>query len=219
MALIVDYPSLQAAIVEYLARDQDTVLTARVPSFVQLFEAKINRSLFVRQMESRVTALTDPTQAEPEYIALPADFQSMRRIRLTAGANGIPFLEFKSNQQMDEYKWQNANISAQPLFFTIFGNEIELGPSPDAVYTVEMIYRQNIPPLVSNNANWLLTLAPDLYLYGALMESAPYIKEDARLQTWGALFASALADLNELGKVSAFNAGPMTVRPAGLNVW
>ena len=48
-----------------------------------------------------------------------------------------------------------------------------------------MVYRANIPPLASNGANWLLTLAPDLYLYGALLESAPYIKEDGRIQTWG----------------------------------
>jgi hypothetical protein len=82
-----------------------------------------------------------------------------------------------------------------------------------------MVYRQNVPPLASNSTNWLLTLAPDLYLYGALMEASPYIKNDPRIQVWGTLMASALNDLNELGKVSAFNAGPMTVRPAGLNIW
>nr|WP_235999396.1 hypothetical protein [Bradyrhizobium uaiense] len=218
--MIVDNPSLQSAVTEYLARDQDAILIARIPTFIQLFEAKMNRSLFVRQMESRVTAVTNPTQTEPEFIALPADFQSMRRMRLTVGAAvGKPFLEYKSNQQMDEYKLSIAGTPAQPQFFTIFGNEIELGPGPDAVYTVEMVYRQNIPALATNNTNWLLTLAPDIYLYGALMEAAPYIKEDARIQTWGAGLASALGDLNQLGLTSAFNAGPLTVRPAGLKIW
>ena len=218
MPQIENYTSLQTAVTEYLARDHDTVLIARIPTFVQLFESKINRSLFVRQMEVRVTALTDPTQGEPEFIALPADFQSMRRARLSS-VQGKPLLEFRSTAQLDEFRSLGGDAPGQPLFFTIFGNEMELAPTPDAVHTVEMIYRQNIPPLAANNTNWLLTLSPDLYLYGALMESAPYIKEDPRIQIWGALFASALNDLNELGKASAFNAGPLTVRPAGRNIW
>jgi hypothetical protein len=108
------------------------------------------------------------------------------------------------------------DAAAQPRYFTIFADEIELAPTPDAAYTVELVYRANIPPLASNVTNWLLAMAPDLYLYGALLESAPYINEDARIQTWGLGFTSALADLNNLGLTSSFNSGPMTVRPSGM---
>ncbi len=80
-----------------------------------------------------------------------------------------------------------------------------------------MVYRTNIPALSdTNTSNWLLDLAPDLYLYGALLESAPYIKEDARIQTWGLGFSSALDGLNTLGLTSTFNAGPMQVRTSGI---
>jgi hypothetical protein len=217
--LITDYTSLQATAIEYLARDQDTTLIARVPTFVQSFEAKMNRALFVRQMETRVSTQTDPTSNEPEYIALPADFQSLRRIRVTS-VQGKPVLQFMSTGQMDDFRVQNADVPGQPSYWTIFGNELELAPSPDAAYTIEIIYRQNIPALASNSTNWLLTLAPDVYLYGALMESAPYIKEDPRIQTWGALFASALGDLNKLGEVSVFeSAGTMAVRPDTISRW
>jgi hypothetical protein len=211
---IVDYASLQAAVTEYLARDQDATLIARIPTFIQLAEAKFNRQLFVRQMESRATALVNLASAEPEFISLPADFQSMRRVRLSSVA-GKPCLAFKSGTQMDEYRFSVSDVAAQPLYFTVFGMEIELAPSPDQPYTIEMVYRQNIPPLASNGTNWLLTLAPDLYLYGALLESAPYIKEDGRIQTWGLGFASALNDLNNLGLTSTFNAGPMQVSVSG----
>lgn len=217
MTEIVDYTSLQTAIVEYLARDQDSTLIARIPTFIQLAEAKFNRQLFVRQMEQRAIAVVDLTAAEPEFIALPSDFQSMRRVRLSS-VPGKPCLEFKSGAQMDEYRFAMSDVAAQPLFFTVFGNEIELVPTPDDSYTVEMIYRQNVPPLASNATNWLLTMAPDLYLYGALLETAPYIKDDARIQTWALGLTSALADLNNLGLTSTFNAGPMTVRPSG-KVW
>ena len=214
MTQIIDAASLQSAVTEYLARDQDATLIARIPTFIQFAEAKFNRQLFVRQMELRATALTDPTVSEPEFIALPADFQSMRRVRLSS-VTGKPCLEFKSGTQIDEYRFCTSDVAAQPRYFTVFGDEIELAPTPDAAYTIEMVYRQSIPPLASNSTNWLLTLAPDLYLYGALLESAPYIKEDDRIQTWGLGFTTALGDLNNLGLTSTFNAGPMTVRISG----
>ncbi len=214
MTQIIDYTSLQTAVTEYLARDQDTTLIARIPTFIQLAEAKFNRQLFVRQMERRSTALVNTVSSEPEYISLPSDFQSMRRVRLSS-VTGKPCLEFKSGTQMDEYRFATSDVAAQPRYFTVFGDEIELAPTPDAAYTIEMVYRQSIPSLVSNSTNWLLTLAPDLYLYGALLESAPYIKEDGRIQTWGLGFTAALNDLNNLGLTSTFNAGPMTVRVSG----
>jgi hypothetical protein len=206
---ITDYASLTTAVQEYLARDQDDTLGGRIPSFIQMFEAKMNRELFVRQMETRATAVVDTASGEPEFISLPADFQSMRRVRLSS-VTGKPCLEFKSGTQMDEYRFRTSDVVGQPRYFTVFGDEIELAPTPGAAYTIEMVYRANIPPLITTN--WLLTLAPDLYLYGCLLESAPYIKEDGRLQTWGALYKGALDGLNNLGLTSTFNAGPMTVR-------
>ena len=214
MTQISDYASLQEAVTEYLARDHDATLIARIPTFIQLTEAKFNRQLFVRQMEQRATAVVDLGSSEPEFIPLPSDFQSMRRVRLSSVA-GKPSLEFKSGTQMDEYRFASSDIAARPRYFTVFGNEIELAPTPDAAYTIEMVYRQNVQALALNGSNWLLTMAPDLYLYGALLESAPYIKEDARIQTWGLGFTTALTDLNNLGLTSTFNAGPMTVRVSG----
>ena len=215
MITISDYTSLQTAIIEYLARDQDTTLIARIPTFIQLLEAKMNRDLFVRQMEQRSTATITAGVTDSEFILLPSDFQSMRRVRLSS-VTGKPHLDFKSGTQLDEFRTSSGNVTNQPLFFTIFGSEMEICPTPDQNYTIEMVYRQNIPALALNSSNWLLTLAPDLYLYGALLESAPYIKEDDRIQTWALGLKTALDSLNSLGMTSTFNAGPMMVRSSGV---
>jgi hypothetical protein len=213
MATITDYTSLVTAITEYLAREQDATLTARIPTFIQLAEAKFNRGLFVRQMEARSTTSTDITDAEPEFISLPTDFQSMRRVRLSS-VTGKPLLSFKSGTQLDEYRYGISNVSGQPRYFTVFGDEIELAPTPDANYTVEMVYRRNIPALTST-ANWLLTLAPDAYLYGALLEAMPHMKDDSRIAVWASGLSQAVESLNNLGLTSTFNAGPMTVHTSG----
>jgi len=215
MGLIIDYTSLQAAATEWLARDQDATLIARIPSFIQLCEAKLNRGLFVRQMEQRSSATLSFGVTDAEFVLLPPDFQSMRRVRLSS-VTGKPNLTFKSGTQMDEYRASNGDATGQPQFFTIFGSEMELVPTPDQAYTLEMVYRTVIPPLASNATNWLLQFAPDLYLYGALLESAPYIQQDDRINTWGLGFKTALDGLNNLGLTSTFNAGPMNMRITGV---
>lgn len=206
------YSALQAEIGDYLARND---LTAKIPTFIRLAEAKFNRSLFVRQMEQRATALVYPDSDEPEYISLPLDFQSMRRVRLSS-IEGKPRLDFRSGVQIDEYRQNTANVGGIPIYFTIFGDEIELCPTPQDSYTIEMIYRRNIPALSADNpSNWLLELAPDAYLYGALLESAPYTKEDERIATWVAGLTSVIDTLNNLGMASTFNAGPLEMRTSG----
>lgn len=215
MATITDYTTLQTAVTEYLARDQDTTLIARIPTFIQLFEAKMNRLLFTRQMEQRSTTTVDTTSDEPEFISLPSDFQSMRRIRLSS-VTGKPHLDFMSGTQLDELRYTRGNATGQPQFFTIFGDEIELAPTPDDDYTIEMVYRQNVPALASNDTNWLLLAAPDIYLYGALLEAAPYLQNDDRIATWGAGLSTALDGLNKLNLAAAFNAGPVAMRVTGV---
>jgi len=56
----------------------------------------------------------------------------------------------------------------------------------------------------STTTNWLLEYYPDAYLYGSLVHSAPYLKEDARLQTWAALYQSAVDAINNESESSKF---------------
>ena len=202
------YATLVSAVTEWLARDQDATLIARVPDFITLTEAKLNRLLMHPGMEKRSTAVVDTTSTEPEYISLPSDFQSMRRIRLSS-VTGKPRLDFMLQSQLEDYRYSRDNVTGQPFYFTIVGSELELAPTPNEAYTLEMVYRGNISALTSSNTtNWLLTLAPDLYLYGALLESSPYIKEDGRLQVWGSAFSAVLQQLNDHGNRQSFDSGP-----------
>lgn len=216
MATITDYDSLVSAVTEYLARDQDTTLIARIPSFIQLFEAKANRVLLHPKMEVRSTTSVDTGNTEPEFITLPSDFQMMRRVRLS-GVTGKPRLQFKSGTQLDDYRYSTDNVTDQPVYFTILGDEMELAPTPNEDYEIEMVYRANIPALTSSNTtNWLLTLAPDLYLYGSLLESAPYLKEDERIAVWASGVQTAFDQLNTHGERQAANAGPSDITLPGV---
>lgn len=201
------YTELLAAGANWLARDD---LTSRIPEFVTLCEAKLNRLLFVPQMETRSTSAVDTTDDEPEFISLPSDFQTMRRVRLS-GVTGKPRLSFMTQTQLDDYRYSIDNVTDQPVYFTIMGSEMELAPTPNEDYALEMVYRKNIPALASNSTNWLLTLAPDIYLYGTLLEAMPFIKDDARVSLWASAFSTVLDDLNNLGFKQSFDSGPSTI--------
>lgn len=202
------YTALQSEISDYLARDD---LTAKIPSFIALAEAKFNRVLVCKDMEQRSTATLNLASAEPEFLSLPSDYQAMRRLRITSIASK-PRLEFATQAFLDDKRFSSGNITGQPRWFTVLGTELELFPTPDAAYTLEMVYRKAIPPLANNAANWLLLAHPDAYLYGALLEAEPYMKNDGRISTWAQALSSVIDQINSVSQIAAFNAGPLAMQ-------
>ena len=76
-------------------------------------------------------------------------------------------------------------------------------PTPDGEQSAILMYYAKIPTLSdSAETNWLLTHHPDIYLYGALLHSAPYLKEDERAQTWAALYTAAVVRVNNASNKS-----------------
>lgn len=206
------YATLVTAVENWLARDD---LTDRIPEFITLAEAKFNRVLMHPSMEKRSTTTVDTGSTAPEYISLPSDFQTMRRIRLS-GVTGKPALEFMSQTQIADFRYSRDNVTGQPTKYSIMGSEIELAPTPSQNYVLEMVYRANISALTSTNTtNWLLTLAPDLYLYGSLLEAAPHIKEDERLPMWASAVSTVIDQLNTLGERQSYNSGPSSITLPG----
>jgi hypothetical protein len=68
----------------------------------------------------------------------------------------------------------------------------------------------------SNTTNWLLTLAPDLYLYGSLLEAAPYIGNDERIPVWASAVSTVIDQLNTLGHRQSVDAGPSSITLPGV---
>ena len=180
------FSGLKTTIADYLNRDD---LTSIIPSFITLAEAKFNRKLRVRQMVKRATATLDT-----QYFAFPADFLQAKEFQLNT--NPITYLQYVTQNQGD-YSSSTQYISVgKPQFYTIIGTQIQVIPTPDTGYTGELTYYGKIPALSdSNTSNWLLVYAPDLYLYGALLEAAPYLKDDERLATWSTLYTNSLGDI------------------------
>jgi hypothetical protein len=181
------YDELKASIADFLNRDD---LTSVIPDFITLAETAMNREVRHWRMEKRADANLDT-----QYTALPNDFLESIRMSLTTADTNT--LEMVNAFQISNLRAQNLNTTGRPVNFAISDGSIEVFPTPDTSYTLEMLYYEKIDTLNSGNtSNWVLTNFPDAYLYGALVHSAPYLAEDARANTWAALYQKAINDIN-----------------------
>lgn len=192
------YATLKAQIADFLNR---TDLESSIPGFISLCETQTERQLRVRQMLATATITVDG-----ELEVLPADFLETRSLVLNT--NPVRPLQFRTIDSMAMFKAANPQMG-RPTDFTVIGNNFQFLPAPDSAYTATLTYYQTIPRLSESVAsNWLLQKAPDIYLYGALINSAPYLKEDTRIQTWATYYQGAIDALStEDDRASTASAG------------
>ena len=182
------YTELQAAIARTLVR---TDLTASIPDYIAMAEAAIARDVRDWRMNTRA-----PITLDARYVALPADW--VETVRITTNASGYRALRLVSTDQMERDRAHAEDVAGIPSQYALVAGQIEVYPTPSGSYAGEIVYRAKVPALSDGNeTNWLLTAAPDLYLYGSCLHSAPMLQEDQRLATWGALYQAAVNRLNE----------------------
>jgi len=206
---ITTYTELKSAVADWLNRSD---LSSAIANFIALSETQTERNLRVRQMLTRSNASIDT-----KFSTVPADFLQARTFKLTS-TSPIQPLEFATDDQMDDLDAADTAPS-RPLYYSVVGNQLRVHPIPDSTYTAEMSYFAKIPRLSDSiPTNWLLTMAPDIYLYGALIQSAPYLKDDERINVWTTLYAAGLDALRvaDQGATSSRGVLKSKVKPFGV---
>ena len=202
MPAFTSYDNLKTNIADYLAR-QD--LTDKIPMFVSLAEKRLNRDLRLRQtLQQSTYSLTSGYK-----VPTPADFLEMKDIHIDA--NPIVNLNFKTVSQF--YRLSNSSGSGVPINYTLVSDNFVLAPRPTGASTINMTYYK-IPKVLSttNPSNEYLEVCPDLLLYASLVESAPFLMDDARLQTWEGLYTRGLTSITKSDEQSEFPAQPLAVQ-------
>ena len=183
---LANYSDLQASVADWLNRSD---LTTVIVDFITLAESQFNKEIRNRKMIKRSTATIDS-----QYSAVPADW--LQTVDFVIESTPVTTLEFITNERLDKLRATYV-ASGTPKFYTIVGQELEVLPTPDsATLTGEITYYSKIPSLSdSATTNWLINSDPDIYLYGTLLQSAPYLVDDARIAVWGSLYQKLLKDL------------------------
>jgi hypothetical protein len=96
-------------------------------------------------------------------------------------------------------------VTGTPEFYADYDYQHWLfAPTPAAGLSLEIIYNE-MPALLdeTNQTNWLTEFAPQLLLYGALLEATPFLKNDERIPVWQNMYDRAAAMLNgeDLAKI------------------
>jgi hypothetical protein len=194
-----NYTELQASVADFLNRSD---LTSVIPDFIKMTESELNRVLRTREMSVRTRA-----PVSGQYVKLPVDFLGMRNIELLT--EPVTVLEYRNLQNLDAHR--AADSTGKPLFYSIMQNNIEFAPVPDSEYTLEIVYYQSLPALADNTTNWLLDAHPDIYLYGSLMQSAPYLQADERISIWAGKFQQILEQLKTSDEKARFSGTTPTI--------
>ena len=188
---ITTYAELKTAVADFLNRDD---LTNTIDTFIDLAEVQLNRDVRHWKMEQRSEA-----EIDDQYLTLPTDW--LETIRITV-EDTVPYaLNLLSRDEIQDRRLRGANVTGKPVYYAHIAGELELYPTPDATYNIELLYTQKLEALsASNTSNWLLSEAPDLYLYAVLLETAIYLRDDERIAAYAGMYQSKLAALNASSK-------------------
>jgi len=204
-----NYTGLKASIADFLNRDD---LTSVIIDFIALAESQINRDVRHWKMEARSNG---QQSAADEYMQIPPDWVETIRLHLTG--TGTSVVNLISRDAMADKRQSNNDAAGTPTTYTHANAQFQLHPTPGEDTDFELLYYQKLPALSSSNAdNWLLLEAPDVYLYGALLHSAPYLAEDARLAVWAQLYSAAIQRLNQTSEDAMFSGSGLTLKVRGL---
>ena len=201
------FTELKDALADWLDRSD---LTDRIPDFITLAEARLNRDVRIRPMEVRSSM---ETTAGQRYFNLPGGYLQMRNMQINS--NPITPLEYITPEMLD--RLYGSDTTGKPKAYTLIGDEIQLAPIPDSDYTVEMAFYEKFTPLGDGTSgtvtsNWLTTNAPDVLLYGALLEAEPFIKNDERIALWLNAYNGAVKKIQDADVRDRHSGSAMRIR-------
>ena len=201
------FTELKDALADWLDRSD---LTDRIPDFITLAEARLNRDVRIRPMEVRSSM---ETTAGQRYFNLPGGYLQMRNMQINS--NPITPLEYITPEMLD--RLYGSDTTGKPKAYTLIGDEIQLAPIPDSDYTLEMAFYEKFTPLGDGTSgtvtsNWLTTNAPDVLLYGALLEAEPFIKNDERVNLWINAYNSAITRIQDTDAKDRHSGSAMRIR-------
>lgn len=198
---LVNYSDLNTAVANWSGRSD---LTSRIPEFIVLAEAKMNRKLRTKDMETKNATFS----ITGEYVATPTGFGGVRSFYLnTSPKQNLSFMP--SDLQTGYF----GTASGKPRFYDVQGSNFRFGPPPDATYSSTLIYWLTVPALTgSATTNWLMTANPDAYLYGCLAELAGFARDWDSAAKWVAAMYGVLQEIVDISNKDKWGGNSMAVR-------
>ena len=197
MAYAMTYSSLLVDLRRYLERGftlaDDPYVYEQLPRLINMAERRIARDL---KIQGFIVAVTTPLSVGVSTYAKPNRWRETISMTTKSGNTVTPV--FTRSYEYCRSYWPDDTQTGQPQFYADYDyTHWLLVPTPNAAYDLEVLYYE-LPVLLddSTQTNWLTDYAPNLLLYGALLEATPFLKNDDRIATWQQYYQSAANALN-----------------------
>lgn len=187
----------------WLDRDD---LEERIPDFIALTEARLNRLLRTLNME-----VTDLWVADGETFALPDDFRMLREAHIE-GSPDRPLRGMSPSAIPNMFN----GASGIPTAYAIRDRTLMLAPPPASAVTISAIYMRRVPPLTSSlPSNWLLEEHPDIYVWGVLFQAAIYIRDNDAIGAAKTMLDEAIGELKMASNRDRWGGAPLVPNTIG----
>jgi hypothetical protein len=183
--------------------------TEQINLFISQAEERIYNSVQIPALRKNVTGLTTSGN---KYLSCPGDFLSVFSM---AAIDATGRYEYLLNKDVNFIRaaYPNPSTTGLPQYYALFGPTVVtsvitdelsfiLGPTPDAVYTIELhyyYYPESIT-VAADGRTWLGDNYSPVLLYGTMLEAYVFLKgEQDMMAAYEGKYKEAMSQLNRLG--------------------
>ena len=175
-----NYAELVTAVSDYC---ENTFPTADMDTFIRQAEQRIYNTAQPSNLRKNVTGVT---QSGNKYLSAPDDLLSIYSLAIYPQAGGSYTYLLNKDVNFMREAYPNPSTTGKPKHYAIFGpnsaniNELSLilGPTPDAIYGVELHYYYYPESIVTANTTWLGDNFDSVLLYGTICEAFVYMRQE-----------------------------------------
>lgn len=188
------YSDLKTSVADWLNRGD---LASVVSDFIAMAESDISRRLASQGPPREMIAYAQSPISQ-EFETTPPDFMGARAAFIEGAREP---LDYSSVEEIAARKALYPSANGNPTAYTAIGSMFQFWPAPQSELQIDLFYIQRVQPLSDGiRSNWVLNLHPDCYLYASLLQSAPYLKDDARVAVWQARYDAIVASICAAGQ-------------------
>jgi hypothetical protein len=202
----VNYTALSAAIVAY-TENTSTEFAAQISTFVTQAEQRIYNTIQFPSLRKNVTGSTTTNN---KYLQCPSDFLAVYSMAAVDATGAYEYLLNKDVNYIRQAYPNPTSDTGIPRYYALFGPRSDdedeltfiLGPTPDAIYTIELhyFYYPESITVAANGRTWLGDNFDSVLFYGSLVEAATYMKQEQDLiALYNTKYQEALALAKRLG--------------------
>jgi hypothetical protein len=198
-----NYTELSANIQAY-TENTEADFVAEIPVFVQQAEQRIYNSVQFPSIRKNVMGVTSTNN---KYLECPSDFLAVYSMAVIDASGEYEYL-LNKDVNFIRQAYPQPTDTAIPRYYALFGPQSAnlaelsfiLGPTPNAIYNVELHYYYYPQSIVTAGTTWLGDNFDSVLLYGSLVEAYTYMKgEQDMMALYNQKFMEALALAKRLG--------------------